>query len=67
MSFDEEYIDPHGECAAEIKRLRGALADIAAKADEAMGVVEARLTGSLKNIIVHKLDGVRANARAALQ
>lgn len=25
MSFDEEYIDPHGECAAEIAQLREAL------------------------------------------
>jgi hypothetical protein len=27
--FDEEPTDPHGECAAEIKRLREALAKIA--------------------------------------
>lgn len=25
MSFDEEELDPHGECAAEINRLRTAL------------------------------------------
>ena len=25
MSFDEEYVDPHGECAAEIARLKDEL------------------------------------------
>lgn len=25
MPFDEEELDPHGECAAEIAKLRGAL------------------------------------------
>lgn len=29
MPFDEEELDPHGECAAEIKRLRAALQEIA--------------------------------------
>lgn len=29
MAFDEEELDPHGECAAEIARLRGELAKIA--------------------------------------
>jgi uncharacterized protein YbjQ (UPF0145 family) len=28
MTFDEENLDPHGECAAEIKRLRTALEEI---------------------------------------
>lgn len=28
MPFDEEELDPHGECAAEIKRLRAALREI---------------------------------------
>ena len=28
MPFDEEELDPHGECAAEIKRLRFALKQI---------------------------------------
>lgn len=26
MAFDEEDLDPHGECSAEIERLRGKLA-----------------------------------------
>lgn len=30
MSFDEEYIDPHGECAAEIHRLQSVNADLLA-------------------------------------
>lgn len=29
MPFDEEELDPHGECAAEVTRLRTALDDIA--------------------------------------
>lgn len=30
MPFDEEELDPHGECAAEIARLRAALDQIGA-------------------------------------
>ena len=30
MPFDEEELDPHGECAAEIKRLQAALHAIGA-------------------------------------
>lgn len=40
MSFDEEYIDPHGECAAEIRRLQSALANSEKRGEEA----EARST-----------------------
>jgi hypothetical protein len=32
-AFDEEELDPHGECAAEIKRLRAALQKIADEED----------------------------------
>jgi hypothetical protein len=28
MPFDEEELDPHGECAAEIARLRAVLTEI---------------------------------------
>lgn len=40
MPFDEEELDPHGECAAEIKRLRAALDDIA---NGRLGVTDAML------------------------
>jgi hypothetical protein len=35
MSFDEEYIDPHGECAAEIHRLQAENAALKAEVAEA--------------------------------
>lgn len=33
MPFDEEDLDPHGECAAEIAKLRSALASCASWID----------------------------------
>ena len=45
MSFDEEYIDPHGECAHEIARLKAEvsrLLKIESAAEEYQKAVEAR-------------------------
>lgn len=48
------------------KRLIANLQEAEAKVTAVIEVANARLTGSLKNIIVHSLDGVRANVRAAI-
>jgi hypothetical protein len=39
MSFDEEYIDAHGECAAEIERLRAAEAVLANQLERANRII----------------------------
>jgi hypothetical protein len=36
MSFDEEYVDPHGECAAEIDRLRASVAELEAALEKSV-------------------------------
>jgi hypothetical protein len=41
MPFDEEELDPHGECAVEIARLRAALTEIVGMfRDSQFGTVE---------------------------
>lgn len=39
MSFDEEYIDPHDECAHEIARLKAEVATLHSRLKQARGEV----------------------------
>jgi len=48
--FDEEYLDPHGECTAEIRRLE-------AERDQITAEVE-----RLREIIRHVIGSVRVSA-----
>lgn len=51
MAHDEEYIDPHGECAEEIKCLKDALSGLY----DAVGVIRKSFTqGHL--LVINELD-----------
>ena len=72
MPFDEEDLDPHGECAAEITRLRTALSALVLKIDK---IVESdAFKGVFQIAALHgceyngeKWGGELSNARAALE
>lgn len=60
MSFDEEYIDPHGECAAEIHRLQSENTRLR----EVLGeIVDPFGNGNAYDVSPHKI----ARARSLLQ
>jgi hypothetical protein len=63
MPFDEEELDPHGECAAEIKRLRAALSAAAGYLTNAAIDLQ---TGAPKKTALNTIEGGLKIVRAAI-
>lgn len=64
MAHDEEHIDPHGECAAEIARLRSALEGLSNMYSYAWDLADGGLMMMPDSI--PKFEAAHAAARTAL-
>lgn len=54
MSFDEEHLDPHGECAAEIHRLQAENASLAAQLAVACDALKATATDLEEAAVIYR-------------